>query len=338
MNGQTADAVLVNQNFSDLANCALPKTDPYFSGNVGIGTPSPISILTIAANGNPVVSIAGTDGAAGGPLINFYPDGIGGGRIGTIGSYNNTTGHDFVLGSVVNSPLRLMTNGLARVHISATGNTFFGQDSDASYVLQVASNSAGKPGGGSWSDTSDRRLKTNVASLDGAQALSKLGQLRPVTFNWINPRVHANDAAPGGFIAQEIARVFPEFVSEIACQGQDCALVGGVGRTEYDLSLPFKFDAYIVASIQELGKEVVELKRTTPVAKASDTTADNKSNAGIISELRIQQELIRNLKVANDRQAREIRQLQMQRLTDTERLQTLLVGLQRQLDIQTAQK
>jgi endosialidase-like protein len=338
-NGQTADANLVNQNFSDLANCALPKTDPYFNGNVGIGTPSPISILTIASDGNPSVSIAGTDGTPGGPAIRFYSDGLAANSTGVVASYNNSTGHDFVLGSAANGPVRVMTNGLPRLHISAAGNTYFGQDSDASYLLQVASNSAGKPGGGSWSDTSDRRLKTNVATLDGATALAKLQQLRPVTFSWVNPRVHANDGVPGGFIAQEIARVFPEFVGNIPCEGADCALVGGAGRSEYDLNLPFKFDAYVVASIQQLGKEVVELKhRTSATVVGSLPASDKNSSAEVIAELHIQQEMIRSLKMANDRQTNEIRQLQAQRSVDIEHLQTQFMALQRRLNIQTAQK
>ena len=47
-------------------------------------------------------------------------------------------------------------------------------------------------------------------------------------------------------------QVFPEFVSTTTCQGADCSLVGGTGSSEYDLQLPFKFDAYLVAGIQGL--------------------------------------------------------------------------------------
>ena len=70
---------------------------------------------------------------------------------------------------------------------------------------------AGKPGGGSWEDSSDRRLKTNIQPLLGS--LDRLLALSGVTFEWREPCKHGNMTGPQiGMIAQEVEQVFPEWV------------------------------------------------------------------------------------------------------------------------------
>ena len=82
--------------------------------------------------------------------------------------------------------------------------------------LDVAGNlnitgSAAKPGGGSWSSTSDIRLKKSVQSLKGA--LEQLLQLRGVSFEWKQPEKQGNlRGVQMGLIAQEVEVVFPEWV------------------------------------------------------------------------------------------------------------------------------
>jgi len=133
--------------------------------------------------------------------------------------------------------------------VNSEGNVGVGVK-NPTHLLQLSANDAFKPGGGSWGDTSDARLKTNVAPVTGA--LDKLIQLRGVTYDWINPQLHGNTAATGGFIAQEVAAVFPSFVSQSACQGEDCALVDASSGSVHTLSLPFVFDAYVVEGIKEV--------------------------------------------------------------------------------------
>jgi hypothetical protein len=61
--------------------------------------------------------------------------------------------------------------------------------------------------------SSDRRLKEDIKPLDGA--LEKILQLKGVTFKWRNPENHGNATeAQRGFIAQEVEKVFPEWVAE----------------------------------------------------------------------------------------------------------------------------
>jgi trimeric autotransporter adhesin len=82
-----------------------------------------------------------------------------------------------------------------------------------SYDLHV-NGSAGKPGGGSWSNASDIRLK----NVDGeyTSGLTEILKLRPIRFHYKpdNPRELPSDEPEIGFVAQEVRKVFPEAVSE----------------------------------------------------------------------------------------------------------------------------
>jgi hypothetical protein len=62
--------------------------------------------------------------------------------------------------------------------------------------------------------SSDERLKTNVEPF--APLLSKLTQLRPVSYNWRaaeNPEYHFGSERTSGLVAQEVEKVFPEMVA-----------------------------------------------------------------------------------------------------------------------------
>lgn len=82
--------------------------------------------------------------------------------------------------------------------------------------LKLACNGdAAKPGGGSWSVLSDRRLKEEIRPLTGA--LDRLLKLRGCTFDYTAEAQERGLALPGrqiGFIAQEVEEVFPEWVGE----------------------------------------------------------------------------------------------------------------------------
>ncbi|MEK7113205.1 MAG: tail fiber domain-containing protein, partial [Patescibacteria group bacterium] len=126
------------------------------------------------------------------------------------------------------------------------------------YSLELTTDSAAKPNGGSWSSTSDSRLKKDVATYTGA--LEKLTQLRGVNFKWINPENHGDESdTQGGFIAQEVAKVFPEWVKEVNAKGSDATLVGS-GEKVKSISLPFEFDAVVVEAIKEQ-QEMIKIQQ-----------------------------------------------------------------------------
>jgi hypothetical protein len=71
-----------------------------------------------------------------------------------------------------------------------------------------------KPGGGTWTALSDPRAKHDVAPLHGT--LDRLLNLRGYSFAYNDDQIAAGRALPGtqiGLMADEVARVFPDWVS-----------------------------------------------------------------------------------------------------------------------------
>ena len=69
---------------------------------------------------------------------------------------------------------------------------------------------------------SDVRLKRNIAPLTGA--LDRVKQLRGVSFDWDvaeNPRLKLSAGRKIGFVAQEVASVLPDVVSEVRFRFRD---------------------------------------------------------------------------------------------------------------------
>lgn len=178
----------------------------YFGGNIGIGTASPgaklelggadANIKMFESGGSPFVEIGDNTTAKAylqwwspsGRLLLYssahaYPVAIG--PTGTGGLFVDTEGNGSNVGIGTEAPLfKLHVNGIA-----------------------------GKPGGGSWANSSDRRLKKNVHTLDGA--LDRLLRLRSVSYEYQDPE--SINELPGvhiGMIAQEVEEVFPAWVEE----------------------------------------------------------------------------------------------------------------------------
>lgn len=92
------------------------------------------------------------------------------------------------------------------------GNVGIGADPGA---FTLGSNGdAAKPGGGFWSDFSDSRLKRDIEPLEPGP-LDRLLSLQGCTFEYVEQAIEERLDLPGrqtGFVAQEAARVFPEWV------------------------------------------------------------------------------------------------------------------------------
>jgi methyl-accepting chemotaxis protein len=79
------------------------------------------------------------------------------------------------------------------------------------YTLYVEG-SAGKPGGGSWSNPSDRRLKDRISDYhDGIKSILKI---KPVRFHYNQLSEFDTEPEHVGVIAQELREVAPYMVSE----------------------------------------------------------------------------------------------------------------------------
>jgi hypothetical protein len=113
-----------------------------------------------------------------------------------------------------------------------------------SYVLQVSGQPAAA-GYTAWTNYSDARLKENVENFGtGTSVLSRIEQLRPVSFNY-NELTGFDETArarrASGFIAQELETVFPDMVGNT-----------NIKDTEYlDTNLS-NLNLYLVKAIQEL--------------------------------------------------------------------------------------
>ena len=135
-----------------------------------------------------------------------------------------------------NADLALYSFGAANdgMQITATtggagtndGELIIAQSNGSAYVerlrigangdLSITGANAIKPGGGTWTAPSDRRIKQDVASIAGA--IDTLLQLRPVSYRY-NDAYRAQqgglaDTRHLGFIAQEFGEVFPDAVSD----------------------------------------------------------------------------------------------------------------------------
>jgi len=112
---------------------------------------------------------------------------------------------------------------------------------DGNGRLQVFVDNPVKPTAGGWSAPSDARLKHAIAPLDGA--LDRLLALRGVRFeyNADAPKGYYTPGPQVGFIAQEVERVFPDWVSTDA---DGWKLVGSRG-----------FEALAVEAVRQLHDE-----------------------------------------------------------------------------------
>jgi Chaperone of endosialidase len=137
------------------------------------------------------------------------------------------------------TPIMTVNLGQRSVGIGATAIT-------PAFTLEVIG-TAGKPGGGAWSATSDRRLKQNIQPLQSV--LAKLLNLQGVSFEWKDPARQGNlTGTQIGMIAQDVEQVFPEWV-DTSSDGYKILTFRG-------------FEALTVEALRELKAENDQLKAT----------------------------------------------------------------------------
>ncbi len=111
-----------------------------------------------------------------------------------------------------NSGAPFDSTGPAQFLVRAAGGVGIGTNNPGPFQLAVGGNAA-KAGGGSWAVYSDKRLKKNISPLGGA--LRRLLALRGVTFEYKDASAKmAMSGSQIGLIAQEVEKVFPQWVDE----------------------------------------------------------------------------------------------------------------------------
>lgn len=173
----------------------------------GIGTSSPDTKLTvngaIKAAQTLIVDNANTNSGTAPDITLGSASGEGIGSQRTSGT--NQYGLDFY------------TNFTKKMVILQNGNTGIGTNTPG-FKLEV-NGSAAKPGGGTWSATSDRRLKQNIRPYQ--DGLSTLIRINPVHYQYNEKSGYDIFAEHIGVIAQELQAVAPYMVAESPVIAED---------------------------------------------------------------------------------------------------------------------
>lgn len=107
------------------------------------------------------------------------------------------------------------TSGKSSLIINGSGRTPYGFEFHTNGTRLIGFDGAGaayKPGGGTWADISDARIKQDVQ--DYASGLAEVTQLRPVTYRFLEETGRDTSKTYTGLIAQEAETVMPEMVRQ----------------------------------------------------------------------------------------------------------------------------
>jgi hypothetical protein len=204
------------------------------TGNVGVGTTTPFAQLSVHANNGStntmLFAIGSSTQSATSTLFSVDNTGLAtfGNSSGT-GDANEQFASDanawsvgyrssdkaFVIASSTNF------TGTAALAIAKNGNTT---------IVGSGTTCVIGSGTGATSCTSDTRLKSNITSISGAEALSKLSLIEGVTFNWSDPGRDQQQQV--GVIAQNVLQAFPQLVGSTTVNFK--GTVGSYYTVNYD--------------------------------------------------------------------------------------------------------
>lgn len=173
---------------------------------------------TASTNGNSINIEAGDGGAggwgvSGGGILLQAGDAYNAGGAGIGGSLHLIAGGNALGNNSHGSVIfytRNQTTSVERMRVQgANGNVGIGTNNPG-YTLHVNGSVAGTS---AYNNISDRRYKTDIHPVD--QALEKVLQLKPVTYDWRRgdfPGLQFETGRGIGFIAQEVEPIVPEMV------------------------------------------------------------------------------------------------------------------------------
>jgi hypothetical protein len=136
-----------------------------------------------------------------------------------------------------------------------------------------------KPGGGSWSTLSDRRVKKSIEPINGA--LGQLLELHGVTYEYTDPSaLHESPGTHIGMVAQEVEQVFPSWVDtgadglkHVTFRGFEAVAVEAVRELDARLASNSQEAA---ARIEGLERQNAELRRAIEVLAEKVSTLQHE--------------------------------------------------------------
>ena len=137
----------------------------------------------------------------------------------------------------------------------SSGNIGIGTN-NPSYKLEV-SGTAAKPGGGSWSTTSDRRLKENILNYN--VGLETLLKINPVSYNYNNLSGFNIEPQYVGVIAQELQEILPDLVHTFKKNNEEYLSVDNSAMT-YILINAVKEQQVQIEKLEKLVDQLLEGK------------------------------------------------------------------------------
>jgi hypothetical protein len=183
------------------------------SGNVGIGTASPLKRLHVGSGTDtPVTTVDGVYVTNAGDTAFAVRDSTNDIEFQFAIATSVLSGA--LMGSVTNHPLVLRTNAAERIRIEAGGNVGIG--TSAPTDLLSVNGTASKPGGGSWAVFSDKRLKNIKGNYNNG--LASILKLQPLRYQYKKDNALGikSDGEYVGFEAQAVQKVIPEAVTQTA--------------------------------------------------------------------------------------------------------------------------
>jgi hypothetical protein len=205
------------------------------SGNVGIGTTSPDSVLSVYANNKTTPAISARYSSAGFkaglsvynslgfPYLSFNSNPVSGTDNATYDINGAASKIDFATGATTaNIVFSNAASGTAgstiswseRMRIDSSGNVGIGTASPSAQ-LELSTDSAKKPSTNTWTIASDQRLKTNITNADNDRCYEIVKQVPLKRYTWrseVYSEGQVKDRSKLGWIAQDVEAVFPKAV------------------------------------------------------------------------------------------------------------------------------
>lgn len=185
--------------------------------------------------------------------------------------------------------------------------------------------------GGTLTQNSDQRLKTNIQSLPDGDALAALNQLHPVSFTW--RQANQSTATQFGFIAQEVEKVFPELVVTSGGPPTTIILPDGTQETYHDLKTVnyIGLVSPLVKAVQQLDG-ILTLQGQHVLSLAANLTAVADTQHAQAAAATVSEQTVASLQSLADRLTALEKQVPMQASPISASLSAALTGVSLSLD------